>query len=131
MDKKLLIAGCSFALIAVVLGALGAHALEKYITVDQLKSFETGVRYQMYHALALLIVATLPMISSKTKKVVFYLFTIGVILFSLSIYLLSTASMWNMNFSILGPVTPVGGLLLISGWSFLLWKIISNNFVNR
>lgn len=131
MDKKLLIAGCSFALIAVVLGALGAHALEKYITLEQLKSFETGVRYQMYHALALLIVAALPMISSKTKKVVFYLFTIGVILFSLSIYLLSTASIWNMNFSFLGPVTPVGGLLLISGWSFLLWKIISNNFVNR
>lgn len=131
MDKKLLIAGCSFALIVVVLGALGAHALEKYITLEQLKSFETGVRYQMYHALALLIVAALPMISSKTKKVVFYLFTIGVILFSLSIYLLSTASIWNMNFSFLGPVTPVGGLLLISGWSFLLWKIISNNFVNR
>ncbi|WP_438961503.1 DUF423 domain-containing protein [Nonlabens sp.] len=131
MDKKLLITGCIFALMAVVLGALGAHALEKVITVDQLKSFETGVRYQMYHALALLIVAALPMISSTVKKVLFYLFTTGVILFSVSIYLLSTASVWDMDFSFLGPVTPVGGLLLISGWAFLLWKIISNKSSNR
>ncbi|MGJ8683676.1 MAG: DUF423 domain-containing protein [Nonlabens sp.] len=130
MVKKLLIAGILFALTAVVLGALGAHALEKYITPDQLKSFETGVRYQMYHALALILVALIPMITNKTKKTVFYLFTSGIILFSVSIYLLSTASMWNTSFSFLGPVTPVGGMLLIIGWVVLLWKIISNNSVN-
>ncbi|GAL00092.1 hypothetical protein JCM19314_346 [Nonlabens ulvanivorans] len=131
MVKKLLIVGIIYALTAVVLGALGAHALEKYLTIDQLKSFETGVRYQMYHALALILLASIPLISDKTKKVVFYLFTIGVILFSISIYLLTTTKLWNIDFSFLGPVTPIGGLLLISGWIVLLWKIISNNSVNR
>ncbi|WOI22063.1 DUF423 domain-containing protein [Nonlabens ulvanivorans] len=131
MVKKLLVVGIIYALTAVVLGALGAHALEKYLTIDQLKSFETGVRYQMYHALALILLASIPLISDKTKKVVFYLFTIGVILFSISIYLLTTTSLWNIDFSFLGPVTPIGGLLLISGWIVLLWKIISNNSVNR
>ncbi|KEZ92749.1 DUF423 domain-containing protein [Nonlabens ulvanivorans] len=131
MVKKLLIVGIIYALTAVVLGALGAHALEKYLTIYQLKSFETGVRYQMYHALALILLASIPLISDKTKKVVFYLFTIGVILFSISIYLLTTTNLWNIDFSFLGPVTPIGGLLLISGWIVLLWKIISNNSVNR
>ncbi|GAK76718.1 hypothetical protein JCM19275_2394 [Nonlabens ulvanivorans] len=131
MVKKLLIVGIIYALTAVVLGALGAHVLEKYLTIDQLKSFETGVRYQMYHALALILLASIPLISDKTKKVVFYLFTIGVILFSISIYLLTTTNLWNIDFSFLGPVTPIGGLLLISGWIVLLWKIISNNSVNR
>lgn len=131
MVKKLLIVGIIYALTAVVLGALGAHALENYLTIDQLNSFETGVRYQMYHALALILVASISVITSKTKKIVFYLFTIGVMLFSVSIYLLTTASLWNANFSFLGPITPIGGLLLISGWIVLLWKIISNNSVNR
>lgn len=131
MVKKLLISGILFALTAVILGALGAHALEKHITVDQLKSFETGVRYQMYHALALILIALLPQLTDQTKKIVFYLFTSGIFLFSISIYLLSTAPVWDMNFSFLGPVTPVGGLLLIIGWFVLLWKIISNNSVNR
>tara|TARA_R110002012_G_scaffold33203_2_gene97533 strand:- start:1168 stop:1569 length:402 start_codon:yes stop_codon:yes gene_type:complete len=131
MVKKLLVVGIIYAVTAVVLGALGAHALEEYLTIDQLKSFETGVRYQMYHALALILVASIPGITNKTKKIIFYFFTIGVILFSLSIYLLTTASLWNVNFSFLGPVTPIGGLLLICGWIVLLWKIISNNSVNR
>lgn len=131
MIKKLLIAGVLFALTAVVLGALGAHTLEKYVTPDQLKSFETGVRYQMYHALGLIIVAIMPVITDKTRQTVFYLFTTGILLFSLSIYLLSTASIWNGDVSFLGPVTPVGGLLLISGWCVLFFKIISNNSVNR
>lgn len=130
MVKKLLVAGVLFALTGVVLGALGAHALEKYLSIEQLKSFETGVRYQMYHALALLIVAVMPWITDKTKRVVFYMFTIGVVLFSFSIYLLSTAVIWDGNVSFLGPVTPVGGLLLITGWFIVLWKIISNNSVN-
>lgn len=130
MVKKLLVTGILCALIAVVLGALGAHALEKYITIEQLKSFETGVRYQMYHALALILVAVFPIISIKTKKTVFYLFTTGILLFSVSIYLLSTGSIWGISFSFLGPVTPIGGLLLISGWFVLLWKIISNKSDN-
>ncbi|EAS20377.1 hypothetical protein BBFL7_01262 [Flavobacteria bacterium BBFL7] len=131
MVKKLLIAGILYALTAVILGALGAHALESYLTSDQLKSFETGVRYQMYHGLALILVAIMPIISNKTKKIAFYFFTIGVMLFSVSIYLLTTASLWGVNFSFLGPITPIGGILLISGWILLLWKIISNNSVNR
>lgn len=74
MVKKLLVVGIIYAVIAVVLGALGAHALEKHLTIDQLKSFETGVRYQMYHALALILVASIPGITNKTKKIVLYFF---------------------------------------------------------
>jgi len=131
MIKKILITGFIFALTAVVLGALGAHALEKHLTLNQLKSFETGVRYQMYHALALILLTVLPIINDKVKKIVFYFFTTGIVLFSISIYFLSTASIWDVDFSFLGPVTPIGGLLLISGWLILLLKIISNNSINN
>ena len=131
MIKKILITGFIFALTAVVLGALGAHALEKHLTLNQLKSFETGVRYQMYHALALILLTVLPIINNKVKKIVFYFFTTGIVLFSISIYFLSTASIWDVDFSFLGLVTPIGGLLLISGWLILLLKIISNNSINN
>jgi uncharacterized membrane protein YgdD (TMEM256/DUF423 family) len=131
MVKKLLVAGCAFAATAVVLGALGAHALEQVLTVDQLDSFETGVKYQMYHALALLIFSQINILDSSAKKTLFYLFTIGILLFSVSIYLLSMSSWLGINLRFLGPVTPVGGLLLIAGWIFALWKIISYKSVNN
>ncbi|OUS12988.1 hypothetical protein A9Q93_09610 [Nonlabens dokdonensis] len=131
MEKKLLIAGCSFAVIAVVLGALGAHALEKVLEPQQLKSFETGVRYQLFHAIALLIFSQVSILSDSTKSVIFYLFVIGVILFSFSIYGLSVSKWLNINLKFLGPVTPLGGLSLICGWLFALWKIIAHNSVNN
>ncbi|AZQ42898.1 DUF423 domain-containing protein [Nonlabens ponticola] len=129
--KKLLIVGVLFMVTGVILGALGAHALENYLSIDQLDSFETGVRYQIYHGLALLIISQISLIKNSQKQVVLYLFTIGSLLFSLSIYLLATRPIHEISVEFLGPITPIGGLLLISGWIYLLFKLISHKGVNN
>ncbi|PTM05321.1 MAG: DUF423 domain-containing protein [Bacteroidetes bacterium] len=111
----------AFAAIAVILGALGAHALKGQLSAESLESFKTGVRYQMWHALALAFLALLP---SKefglrwTKT----LWIFGIILFSGSIYLLSIAPIFDFNFRFLGPITPLGGIALILGWIVLFFK---------
>ncbi len=128
-SKKLWATGAIFCLTAVILGAMGAHALEKYLTMDQLNSFETGVRFQFFHGLALLIIPSITILSSKTNRLLLVFFTLGTLLFSVSIYLLTTSSIWNGSVGFLGPITPVGGSLLIIGWSILLWKIISYKYV--
>jgi len=120
MENRITITGLFFGVTSIILGAFGAHALKNYLTPEQLISFETGVRYQMYHALFLLFLAKNESISLKTKKTVYYLISIGVILFSFSIFLLTTKNVTSIDFKFLGPITPVGGLLLISGWMILL-----------
>lgn len=120
MENRITITGLFFGVTSIILGAFGAHALKNYLTPEQLISFETGVRYQMYHALFLLFLAKNESINLKTKKTVFYLISIGVVLFSFSIFLLTTKNVTSIDFKFLGPITPVGGLLLISGWMILL-----------
>lgn len=131
MERKLLIVGCSFAVIAVILGALGAHALEKVLEPQQLKSFETGVRYQLFHAIALIAFSQVNILTDSSKGVLLYLFAIGIVLFSFSIYGLSVSKWLKISLKLLGPITPLGGLSLISGWFFALWKIISHNSINN
>jgi uncharacterized membrane protein YgdD (TMEM256/DUF423 family) len=125
MDKKILSTGAILGIIAIILGAFGAHALKKMLSIDQLSTFETGVRYQMYHALFLLFLGLMTQIPQRTKKIIFLLVIIGVILFSGSIYLLATNDLTSFNFKIIGFVTPIGGLLLILGWCGLLLNILS------
>jgi uncharacterized membrane protein YgdD (TMEM256/DUF423 family) len=105
--------------LAVVFGAFGAHALKKLLNDDQLKSFETGVKYQMYHAIVLLIIGLNFSIESTLEKYMVYSFMIGIILFSFSIYGLVISSAFNKKLKFLGPITPLGGLLLIIGWALL------------
>ena len=115
MKVSILIASV-FGLISVVLGAFGAHALKRVLDPDRLASWETGVRYQMFHALALLAVGLL-LAKDWPLKPTLWLFTLGTVLFSGSIYLLALRigpGAW------LGPVTPIGGLLLIAGWGWLV-----------
>ncbi|RZJ69151.1 DUF423 domain-containing protein [Flavobacterium sp.] len=119
MDRKLLIAGTFFGMTAIVLGAFGAHALKEMLSTEQLQTFETGVKYQMYHGFFLLFVGMYSGISAKTKKAIFWLVTIGTIFFSGSIYMLSTGLADGFN-KIIGPITPLGGMLLIVGWFVLL-----------
>ena len=119
MENRITITGLFFGVTSIILGAFGAHALKNYLTPEQLISFETGVRYQMYHALFLLFLAKNESIKLKTKKTVYYLISIGVILFSFSIFLLTTKNVTSIDFKFLGPITPIGGLLLISGWMIL------------
>ncbi len=122
--KGIVISAALLGLIAVVLGALGAHALKEVLDNNSLNSFKTGVRYQAWHALALLVLPSLPL-TVKHKGIIALLWLLGTVLFSGSIYLLSLSGVWDMKLSFLGPVTPLGGLLMISGWFFLFLKAFS------
>ncbi len=120
MNKKILITGSLFGLLAIILGAFAAHGLEKSITKDAIETFQTGVRYQMYHAIVLLFVGSTSLITVKTKKWMYYLMVLGVLLFSGSIYGLSTNVLTSFDFKTIGFVTPIGGLFLIISWLFML-----------
>lgn len=124
MDKKIISTGAIFGMLAIILGAFGAHALKKVLSLEQLTTFETGVKYQMYHALFLLFIG-LSGLSQKTKKTIYYLVVVGVIFFSGSIYLLATNGHFiPFDFKAIGFVTPIGGLLFIVSWGILLFTIL-------
>ena len=127
MEKKLILVGAFLGVITIVLGAFGAHALKKVLTESQLSTFEVGVKYQMYHALFLLFIANLNFITHKEKTIIMYLVVVGVILFSGSIFLLSTSALTKIKTSFLGPLTPVGGLFLIASWVYLFYITIVKN----
>ena len=126
MDKKISITGASIGMVAIILGAFGAHALKKVLTPEQLISFETGVRYQMYQAFFLFFLATQNDIQEKTKKTIFTLILSGTLFFSGSIYLLSTTGITGVNFKPIGFITPIGGLLLIIAWGILGYSILKS-----
>ena len=127
MDKKILSVGGFLGLTAIILGAFGAHALKKYLSVEELATFETGVKYQMYHALFLLILGMNTYISEKIKKVVFILIFIGTLMFSVSIYFLATMTITSINFKPFGIITPIGGLFLIMGWLLFTYQFLRTN----
>lgn len=119
MDKKILSAAGFLGMTAILLGAFGAHALKKVLDPEALATFETGVKYQIYHALFLLFLGINATISNTLKLVLFRLVLAGVILFSGSIYLLATKNLSGMDLSFIGPLTPIGGSLLIAAWGVL------------
>lgn len=125
MNKKIITTAAFLGMLAIILGAFGAHALKKVLTVDQLATFETGVKYQMYHALFLLFVSLSNDLTQKSKNIIFNLIILGVVLFSGSIYLLATRTIFNIDFSVIGILTPIGGLFLISGWFLLIYKYLT------
>lgn len=125
MNKKVISTGAILGAIAIILGAFGAHALKKVLDVDQLSTFETGVKYQMYHALFLLFVGTSQMVSQKAKRGILYLVVIGVLFFSGSIYLLATNGLLGVDFRVIGFVTPIGGFLLIIAWFWLFFDFFN------
>lgn len=124
MNKTILITGSILGVLGIILGAFAAHGLEKLIDKNAIESFETGVRYQLYHAFFLLIIGGTNFLKEKTKKEIFYLVLIGLIFFSGSIYGLSTNSLTNFDFKTIAMVTPFGGMLLILAWVLMLIGII-------
>ena len=124
MDKKILLIALLFGIFSIVLGAFGAHALKKTLSPEQLASFEVGVRYLMYHALFLLFVGTTSTLLPEQKNTIMYLTLVGILMFSCSIFLLTTSSITGINFKFLGPITPIGGLLLIAGWGMFFYYLI-------
>ncbi|WP_439183780.1 DUF423 domain-containing protein [Carboxylicivirga taeanensis] len=123
MKQIVLIAATIYGALAVVLGALGAHALKKVLTAAQLQSFEVGVKYQMYHAIVLLVIGFFLTFETRLQHLMGWSFIAGTFLFSFSIYLLSLSPLMGVSLKFLGPVTPLGGLLMILGWCLLFVQV--------
>ncbi len=124
MNRTIMVTAAVFGVLAVILGAYGAHGLKELIDEDALKSFDTGVRYQMYHALLLLLLGSMTQLSQEYKKWIFYFIVTGIFFFSFSIYLLATNALTSFDFRTIGFITPIGGLFLIAGWLLLAYRII-------
>lgn len=121
MNNKLISIAALLAFLAVALGAFGAHTLNELLTTEMLNSFETGVRYQFFHSLALLIIGLNANKLNSTALIGKFML-IGIMFFSFSIYLLSLQELIGINLSLLGPITPIGGILLMISWLILIIK---------
>ena len=119
MDRKIVLLASFIGGLGVVLGAFAAHGLKPLLSVSALESFNTGIRYQMYHAFLLFFLATTTHITAKQKSILYTLILIGVLVFSGSIYVLATNDLTSFNFKVIGFVTPIGGLFLIASWALI------------
>ena len=119
MNKIILITASIFGLLAIVLGAFASHGLKELISAESLQTFETGVRYQMYHAIVLLFIGITTYFNKRTKQTLYYLIVIGILFFSGSIYGLATNVMSGFDFRSIGLITPIGGFILIVSWGIM------------
>ena len=120
MDKTFLLLGAVAAFLGVTLGAFGAHALRGRLSPEMLAVFQTGVQYHMYHALALILVsATMGRMSGWLIQTAGWCFVAGIVLFSGSLYLLAATGV-----TVLGAITPIGGLAFLIGWACLAFAAI-------
>ena len=125
MNKRIILTAAFFGVLAVVLGAFGAHSLKKIVTPDSLAIWQKGVEYQFYHTFALLYLSTFARYKHKLIAIAFVLFTLGIVLFSGSLYMLALKDSYTLSLSaILGPLTPIGGLCFISGWICLFFAAL-------
>tara|TARA_B110000116_G_scaffold72490_1_gene62812 strand:- start:218 stop:613 length:396 start_codon:yes stop_codon:yes gene_type:complete len=127
MENKYFKVGVIFAFTSVILGAFGAHLLKDLLSTTELSSFKTGVRYQMFHALGIIILSlNQDKFTNKLNRVL-QIMSFGVVLFSFSIYLLSLQNILNIKLSFLGVITPIGGLFLIISWMLLFFIVKKND----
>lgn len=119
MKEYVLMIAALYGALGIIFGAFGAHALKKTFSEELLKSFETGVKYQMYHAIVLLIIGFQFSFTESLQTSVAWCFIAGTFLFSFSIYGLCISSAKGNKLRFLGPITPLGGLLLVIGWILL------------
>ncbi len=127
MHRSFLIVGSIFGAIAVMLGAFGAHGLQRITTDEQiLHSYQTGVQYQIYHSLALLLTAIIfGSFPNKKIKWAGMFFILGILLFPGSLYLITFLKIQDSGLvKFAGPITPVGGIFFIIGWLLLAWGIM-------
>ena len=124
MNEIALVFAAFYGATGIIFGAFAAHFLKKKLTTEQLQSIETGVKYQMYHAIVLLVLGLQLEFDSTLKSCIFLLLIIGTFLFSFSIYGLVLSSARNKKIRFLGPMTPLGGLLLVLGWGLLMYLFI-------
>ncbi|RLD25852.1 MAG: DUF423 domain-containing protein [Bacteroidetes bacterium] len=124
MDKRIVVTAAFLGALTIAIGAFGAHGLKQLIDAEAITSFETGVRYQMFHVIVLLVIGLTGPISTTTKKWVFWFFIFGIILFSGSIYILALKEILSFDVKSLWPVTPLGGLSFILGWLCLGYGLL-------
>ena len=127
MNKNLAIT-CIFGLIAIILGAFTTHGLQDVLNLKEMSSLETGIRYQMYHVIVLLIVNTSSLFSNKLKNSVSNVFFSGIVLFSGSIY-----AIYIFNFPVksIWFVTPIGGLLFMIGWILMIYFFLKKVMIKK
>jgi len=127
MNKRIILTAAISGILAVGLGAFGAHALKVRVSAEALALWKTGVEYHFYHTLALLFLANFSSLKSNFVKICSYCFTAGILLFSGSLYLLALREVFQANYGpVLGPITPIGGLLFILGWFYLVLAALKN-----
>lgn len=123
MIKPFLMAGIVFAMLGVVLGAFAAHGLKSRISADMVAVFQTGVQYQFYHGLGLILLALVSVhVSSNLITYSGYLMIAGVVCFSGSLYALALTGI-----KFFGPITPLGGVFFILGWLLMLVAVVRNS----
>lgn len=130
MEKILMaqVTGALLGFLGVLFGAFGAHYLKRKLSAEQARSFETGVRYQLLHAILLLVLSFNLSFSSPLDGYIVSAFLWGTLLFSFSIYGLVLSEVYGKKWRLLGPVTPLGGLLLLVGWALLGYSFVANLF---
>ena len=120
MNRKIIVTASILGMLGVIGGAFAAHGLKPKLTPTQLEIWHTAVQYQFYHVFALLFLSTVSRIGNGLINVSYYLFTFGIVFFSGSLYLLSCSELLGWKWlSVMGPITPIGGLLFIAGWAAL------------
>ncbi len=129
MKQLVLVIASIYGMLSVILGAFGAHAFKKILSPEKLISFDTGVRYQMYHAILLLLIGLTLSFTSSLEKWSASCIIVGVFLFSFSIYFLAFSEYWDVNLRFLGPITPIGGLFMITGWLLLIIFFVKNKII--
>jgi uncharacterized membrane protein YgdD (TMEM256/DUF423 family) len=127
MNKRVIIIASVFGFLAVMFGAFGAHSLKKLIEPNELEIWRTGVDYQFYHTFALLFLSSCSRFKSRLINISSWCFTIGIVLFSGSLYLMATKNLLHIeSTSFIGPITPLGGVFFLAGWLCLLMGTIKN-----
>jgi uncharacterized membrane protein YgdD (TMEM256/DUF423 family) len=126
INKNIVVTAALLTALTIMIGAFGAHGLKELISEKSLVSFETGVRYQMYHVIVMLVLGLSTGILPKTQKWVFCFFIIGILFFSGSIYLLALNEFLPFDAKLIAFTTPIGGFILIIGWLRLAYGVIVN-----
>lgn len=117
MNKQIIITASVFGMLAVIAGAFGAHGLQGSLSQRNMEVWHTAVQYQFYHVFALLFLSTFARFKNKLIALSYYFFTLGILLFCGSLYLLACRDLLNWGWlQVMGPITPIGGLLFIIGW---------------
>ena len=123
MKPTIVLIGGVFILAGILAGAFGAHALENHLNSQQIASLQTGVQYQIYHGLALIIIG-FNIEKIKNANIIYWGLFVGTLLFSGSIYFLALDDIFESNFGFLWPLTPIGGSLLMITWTLFVIQFI-------